>query len=174
MDRLRQALQRLFGGALDRPDTPARIEHALLLFLACASARPPRVMRRPAALSAPESWELRLDGTDRATAAAVRDAARTGSSHDRGAVCLQCGTPSDQGRGTFCRRCGLPYGQPPRATVELPTCPICYQTVDDDGRLPSLERAGLRVDLVRHQAEHERHPVGDDEWLESLRRATGS
>jgi hypothetical protein len=84
-------------------------------------------------------------------------------------VCLQCGTPSDNGRGTFCRRCGLPYGQPPRATAELPSCPICYKTVADDGRLPSLDRAGIRVDLVRHQAEHDWHPVGDDEWLESLR-----
>jgi hypothetical protein len=42
-------------------------------------------------------------------------------------------------------------------------------TVDDDGRLPSLDRVGLRMDLVRHQAEHERYPVGDDEWLDSLR-----
>ncbi len=87
-----------------------------------------------------------------------------------GAVCLQCGTPSDQGRGTFCRRCGLPYGQPPRTTAELPMCPICYQTVEDDGHLMSLDRPSLRVDLVRHQAEHERHPVGDDDWLESLRQ----
>jgi hypothetical protein len=86
-----------------------------------------------------------------------------------GTSCLQCGTPSDNGRGTFCRRCGLPYGQPPRATAELPSCPICYRTVADDGRLPSLDRAGIRVDLVRHQAEHDWHPVGDDEWLESLR-----
>lgn len=84
-------------------------------------------------------------------------------------VCLQCGTPSDNGRGPFCRRCGLPYGQPPRATAELPTCPVCYRTVDDDGRLPSLDRPGTRVDLVRHQAEHDWHPVGDDEWLESMR-----
>lgn len=86
-----------------------------------------------------------------------------------GTVCLQCGTPSDSGRGSFCRRCGLPYGEPPSATVELPSCPICYRTVDDDGRLPSLDLPGLRVDLVRHQAEHDRHPVGDDDWLESLR-----
>ncbi|HEV8403391.1 MAG TPA: hypothetical protein VGQ31_10195 [Candidatus Limnocylindrales bacterium] len=86
-----------------------------------------------------------------------------------GTVCLQCGTPSDTGRGPFCRRCGLPYGDPPRLTAELPSCPICYRTVSDDGRLPSLERPGTRVDLVRHQAEHDRHPVGDDEWLESLR-----
>ena len=42
-------------------------------------------------------------------------------------------------------------------------------TVADDGRLESLDHPGLRVDLVRHQAEHDRHPVGDDEWLETLR-----
>ena len=83
--------------------------------------------------------------------------------------CLQCGTPSDRGRGSFCRRCGLPFGQTPSRTVELPTCPVCYRTVDDDGRLPSLDRSSLRVDLVRHREEHGRHPVGDDDWLESLR-----
>jgi hypothetical protein len=27
----------------------------------------------------------------------------------------------------------------------------------------------MRVDLVRHRGEHEAHPVGDDEWLETLR-----
>jgi hypothetical protein len=84
-------------------------------------------------------------------------------------ACLQCGTPSASGAATFCRRCGLPYGAPPRAEVELPSCHICYRTVDDDGRLPSLDRAGLRVDLYHHLAEHDRHPVGDDDWLESLR-----
>jgi ribosomal protein L40E len=84
-------------------------------------------------------------------------------------VCLQCGTPAARADATFCRRCGLSYGTPPSAFVELPSCPICYMTVDDDGRLESLDHPGLRVDLVRHQAEHDRHPVGDDEWLESLR-----
>jgi hypothetical protein len=84
-------------------------------------------------------------------------------------ACLQCGTPAGRSHANFCRRCGLLYGEPPRADVELPACPICYRAVDDDGRLPSLERHGLRVDLVRHQAEHELHAVGDDEWLESLR-----
>jgi hypothetical protein len=77
--------------------------------------------------------------------------------------------PAMSGRGTFCRRCGLPFGRPPRADAELPTCPVCYRTVDDDGRLASLDRPGTRVDLVRHQAEHDRHPVGDDDWLETLR-----
>jgi hypothetical protein len=84
-------------------------------------------------------------------------------------ACLQCGTPAGSSLASFCRRCGLPFGKPPNEDVELPNCPICYRTVDDDGRLPSLERYGLRVDLVRHRAEHDRHPVGDDDWLESLR-----
>ncbi len=84
-------------------------------------------------------------------------------------VCLQCGTPSASAGAAFCRRCGLPYGEPPRPDAELPTCPVCYRTVDEDGRLPSLDHRGLRVDLVRHLAEHDRYPVGDDDWLESLR-----
>ena len=84
-------------------------------------------------------------------------------------ACLQCGTPAARSDATFCRRCGLPYGTPPPSFVELPSCPVCYVTVDDDGRLTSLDHAGQRVDLVRHQAEHDRHPVGDDEWLETLR-----
>lgn len=84
-------------------------------------------------------------------------------------ACLQCGTPAAREDATFCRRCGLPYGTPPPAYVELPSCPICYMTVEDDGRLASLDNPGLRVDLVRHQAEHDRHPVGDDDWLDSLR-----
>ncbi len=86
-----------------------------------------------------------------------------------GTACLQCGTPAANAASTFCRRCGLPYGAPPRADVELPSCHVCYRTVEDDGRLPSLDLPGLRVDLQRHLAEHDRHPVGDDEWLESLR-----
>jgi hypothetical protein len=85
-------------------------------------------------------------------------------------ACLQCGTPAASATSTFCRRCGLPYGAPPRADAELPSCHVCYQSVDDDGRLPSKDLPGLRVDLQNHLAEHERHPVGDDEWLESLRQ----
>jgi hypothetical protein len=84
-------------------------------------------------------------------------------------TCLQCGTPSVRAEATFCRRCGLPYGDKPRAYAELPQCPICYLTVDDDGRTPSIDLPGLRVDLRHHMAEHDRHPVGDDDWLETLR-----
>lgn len=84
-------------------------------------------------------------------------------------ACLQCGTPAGSSLASFCRRCGLPFGERPRADVELPSCPICYKTVDDDGRLSSLAAFSLRVDLVRHRTEHDSHPVGDDDWLETLR-----
>ncbi|HEX5824835.1 MAG TPA: hypothetical protein VFY18_10295 [Candidatus Limnocylindrales bacterium] len=86
-----------------------------------------------------------------------------------GAACLQCGTPAPAGV-TFCRRCGLPYGAPPRVEADLPSCPVCYATVGDDGRLPSFRASLGRVDLPGHMAEHEHHPAGDDEYLETLRR----
>ena len=79
IDRLRQALQRLLGAAVDRPDTPARIERALALYLIYREAPGrPRVLRRPAAISTPECWEISLEGTDRATVTNIRDAGRTG------------------------------------------------------------------------------------------------
>jgi hypothetical protein len=84
-------------------------------------------------------------------------------------VCLQCGTTAGSASATFCRRCGVPYGEAPAWNVELPSCFICYKTVDDDGRLPSFDAPGRRVDLPTHLAEHDRHPVGDDEWLDSLK-----
>src|SRR5690349_476616 len=84
------------------------------------------------------------------------------------AVCLQCGMVAGPGV-TFCRRCGLPIGDPPRWDASLPACPICYQSVGDDGRIESFEPMRGRVDLVAHLTEHDRHPVGDDDYLESLR-----
>lgn len=93
-----------------------------------------------------------------------------GGTTTAGPVCLQCGTPAARVGATTCRRCGLPYGAPPRAEGNLATCPVCYTTTGEDGRLPSQADPALRLDLVRHIAEHDRYPVGDDEWLESLRR----
>jgi hypothetical protein len=79
VDQLREALERQLGDAVERPDTPARIEHALSILLAQRQAPgKPRVLRRPAGLSTPESWEIHLDGVDRATSRAVRAAGRTG------------------------------------------------------------------------------------------------
>ena len=87
---------------------------------------------------------------------------------DGALVCLQCGMIAGD-KVTFCRRCGLTIGAQPRADATLPTCPICYVTVDDDGRIASLRRTGDRVDLVMHMSDHDDHPVGDDDYLESLR-----
>jgi hypothetical protein len=84
-------------------------------------------------------------------------------------VCLQCGMAAASAEITFCRRCGLPFGAQPRADVALPSCPVCYQTVGDDGRLPSHHRHLGRVDLVAHMGEHDQFPVGDDDLLESMR-----
>ena len=79
LDRLRAALQQVLGDAVEHPNTPARIERALSLLLTRLDAPGrPRVLRRPAAVSTPESWEIHLDGVDRATGKAVRDAGRTG------------------------------------------------------------------------------------------------
>lgn len=82
--------------------------------------------------------------------------------------CRQCGQIPANPAATICRRCGIPFGEAPRADAELPTCPICYRTVDDDGLLPSLAGHGRRP-IAEHLAEHDRFPVGDDDWLESLR-----
>jgi hypothetical protein len=84
-------------------------------------------------------------------------------------VCLQCGAAARSTTATFCGRCGLPYGSAPRADAELPICHICYRTVGDDGLLPSQDRPGSRINLQAHLTEHDRHPVGDDDFLESLR-----
>jgi hypothetical protein len=84
-------------------------------------------------------------------------------------TCLECGSVARSPGTTFCRRCGLPYGDAPRADAVLQTCPICYRDVDADGLLPSPRSPGLRVPFAVHQREHDRVPVGDDEWLESLR-----
>jgi hypothetical protein len=79
LDRLRAALLQVLGDAVEHPNTPARIERALSLLLTRLDAPGrPRVLRRPAAVSTPESWEIHLDGVNRATGKAVRDAGRTG------------------------------------------------------------------------------------------------
>ena len=83
-------------------------------------------------------------------------------------TCLECGVTAIDGSTGFCRRCGLPYGERPRADATLPSCPVCYRSVDDDGRLPA-RNGGRRLDLVSHIEEHRQYPVGDDDYLETLR-----
>ena len=84
-------------------------------------------------------------------------------------TCLQCGAVASKTTARLCRRCGLPYGEAPPASARLIECPICYRTSDDDGRFPSTLRHGVRLDIHAHVDEHERQPVGDDAWLETLR-----
>ena len=82
--------------------------------------------------------------------------------------CLQCGVAAVRTDLTFCRRCGLAFGAAPRADAELPACHVCYRSVDDDGRIAARSSSN-RLDLVAHLQEHDRYPVGDDDFLESLR-----
>jgi hypothetical protein len=96
--------------------------------------------------------------------------ARPRAAADAPAVCLQCGMAAPSPDITFCRRCGLPFGTAPRADATLPTCPDCYRTVDDDGLLPSNRPNLGRIDLVAHMDEHDQFPVGDDDFLESMRQ----
>jgi len=84
-------------------------------------------------------------------------------------VCLQCGTVATRSVARICRRCGLPFGESPPEFARLAECPVCYHTTDADGRLPSAAHPGLRLDIHRHIDEHDRFPVGDDAWLETLR-----
>ena len=79
MFRFGEALEAELGDSIERPDTPARFERALGMLLARREAPgTATVLRRPAILTTPESWEVHIDGTDRTTSRAVRSAGRTG------------------------------------------------------------------------------------------------
>lgn len=84
-------------------------------------------------------------------------------------TCLQCGTVATRAAARMCRRCGIPFGEAPHASARLAACPVCYRDTDADGRLPSLAHPSRRLDINEHVGEHERFPVGDDAWLETLR-----
>jgi hypothetical protein len=84
-------------------------------------------------------------------------------------TCLQCGAVSNRAAARLCRRCGLPFGEAPPDNARLVECPVCYQEADPDGRFASRSHRGRRLDVNAHVEEHERFPVGDDAWLETLR-----
>jgi hypothetical protein len=83
-------------------------------------------------------------------------------------ACLRCGYVSTTS-GAFCRRCGLPYGAAPAvAADDTPAeCPVCYARADRSGAYPAP--GGGRTTYERHAYDHEIRPVGDDDWLETLR-----
>lgn len=79
-DRLGTAIQSLLGPGTGRPDTPARLETALVAVIERFRGHGhPRVTRRPAGLYTPESWHIRLHDIDPATQAAIRGAIRDGA-----------------------------------------------------------------------------------------------
>jgi hypothetical protein len=84
-------------------------------------------------------------------------------------VCLQCGATPSRPDAQICRRCGIRFGDAPPDFARLATCPVCYQATDTDGRLVSQAQPGRRLDINAHVEEHDRFPVGDDTWLDSLR-----
>jgi hypothetical protein len=84
-------------------------------------------------------------------------------------TCLQCGAVSTRATAQLCRRCGLRFGEAPPSSARLATCPVCYRETSPDGLLDSLMHPGRRVDITVHVDEHDRFPVGDDDWLETLR-----
>ncbi len=86
-------------------------------------------------------------------------------------VCLQCGAAPARRDAQICRRCGIPFGDAPPEFARLATCPVCYEVTGPDGLLPSQARPGGRLDINAHVLEHDRYPVGDDAWLETLREA---
>ena len=70
----------------------------------------------------------------------------------------------------MCRRCGVRFGEaPPGVRPARVLCPVCYRETDPDGRLPSFAQPARRLDINAHVDEHDRFPVGDDDWLETLR-----
>ena len=84
-------------------------------------------------------------------------------------TCLQCGTVASRAGALLCRRCGVRFGEAPPPFARLATCPLCYRTTDDDGRFASQAQPGRRLDINAHIDEHDCFPVGDDDWLETLR-----
>jgi hypothetical protein len=77
VDRLAHALQALLGPDLSRPDTPARLEAALAAAVTeLGGDGRPRVVRRPAGVTTPEAWQIRLSGIDPAIADQIRGATR--------------------------------------------------------------------------------------------------
>ena len=77
VDKLAHALQALLGPGLTRPDTPARLEAALAAAVTeLGGDGRPRVVRRPAGVTTPEAWQIRLSGIDPAIADQIRGATR--------------------------------------------------------------------------------------------------
>ena len=77
LERLISALAAAVGPGDGRPDTPARLEAALVAAIAHVRGRGrPSVTRRPAGLYTPETWHVIVHDSDERTGAAISRAAR--------------------------------------------------------------------------------------------------
>ncbi|HYO42479.1 MAG TPA: hypothetical protein VES19_04705 [Candidatus Limnocylindrales bacterium] len=90
-------------------------------------------------------------------------------SNPAASTCLQCGLVATRAAARMCRRCGIPFGEAPPESARLAECPVCYRESDADGRFASRDNGARRLDINEHVAEHDRYPVGDDAYLETLR-----
>ena len=85
-------------------------------------------------------------------------------------TCLQCGAVARVAGAKLCRRCGLPYGEAPPAIRKARGVPGLLRNERRRRPIPVQRPAGdPRSTSTAHVDEHEQLPVGDDEWLESLR-----
>jgi hypothetical protein len=72
LDRLVAALVASLDPQMARPDSPRRLEGALATAIQHVGGHgTPTVIRSPAGLYTPESWQLRIDGADGATRSAL-------------------------------------------------------------------------------------------------------
>jgi hypothetical protein len=79
-ERLGGAIQADLGPGTARPDTPARLERALIGVIERRGGRgKPQVVRYPAGLYTQETWQIRFSGVDPAIEATIRSGARDGA-----------------------------------------------------------------------------------------------
>jgi hypothetical protein len=79
LERLIGALEGVPGIEPVRPDTPARLEAALRVAIACAAGHgAPLVTRNPAGIYTPETWRIEVQGADSRTRSALERAIEGG------------------------------------------------------------------------------------------------
>jgi hypothetical protein len=79
LERLINALEGVPGIEPVRPDTPARLEAALRVAIACAAGHgAPLVTRHPAGIYTPETWRIEVQGADNRTRTALERAIEGG------------------------------------------------------------------------------------------------
>ena len=177
--RARSAWRSLRTRSTARPDTPARLEAARSTPRSCGCggdgradghAPPGRPVHARVVADPPRP------ASDRRPTGPSATAGRTGTFASMIALaCLQCGTPAIRDD-----RHVLPPLRP--AVRRAAARRRGAADLSDLLPRPSTTTAGRRASTCRacastsrhHMVEHDRHPVGDDEWLETLREGDRS